>query len=79
LATPANKTSEVEDGLEEIDPSNIMPSRTRGAKIDFAKAAAENPADEDDDEEEDDDYIGGEEGQGASGVATSSDDKMDED
>lgn len=28
--------------------------RTRGAKIDFAKAAAENPADEEDDEDDED-------------------------
>lgn len=30
--------------------------RTRGVVIDYAKAAAENPADEDEDEEEDGDF-----------------------
>ncbi|KAG5972984.1 hypothetical protein E4U55_000685 [Claviceps digitariae] len=47
-----------EDGMEEIDPNNIVEGgrRTRGAKIDFAKAAEKLPADEDDDEDEDDDF-----------------------
>ncbi|KAF5025325.1 hypothetical protein F66182_2583 [Fusarium sp. NRRL 66182] len=45
-----------EDGLEEIDPSNIVQGgRTRGAQIDFAKAAEQYPA-EDEDEEDDDDF-----------------------
>lgn len=44
--------------MEEINTDNIIPSgrRTRGRNIDFAKAAAEMPADEDDDEDEDDDF-----------------------
>jgi hypothetical protein len=43
--------------MEEIDLNNIVDGgrRTRGAVIDFAKAAEENPA-EDDDEEDDDDF-----------------------
>lgn len=43
--------------MEEIDLNNIVDGgrRTRGAQIDFAKAAEENPAD-DDDEEDDDDF-----------------------
>ncbi len=43
--------------MEEIDLNNIVEGgrRTRGAKIDFAKAAEENPAD-DEDEEDDDDF-----------------------
>ncbi|KAK2682546.1 Histone chaperone domain CHZ [Fusarium oxysporum f. sp. vasinfectum] len=45
-----------EDGLEEIDPSNIVEGRrTRGAQIDFAKAAEQHPAD-DEDEEDDEDF-----------------------
>jgi len=49
---------EDEDNMEEINTDNIIPSgrRTRGRNIDFAKAAAEMPADEDDDEDEDDDF-----------------------
>ena len=49
--------AEEEDGLEEIDLNNIVEGgrRTRGAKIDFAKAAEETPAD-DEDEEEDEDF-----------------------
>ncbi|KZZ91473.1 Histone chaperone domain CHZ [Moelleriella libera RCEF 2490] len=45
-----------EDGMEEIDLNNVVEGgrRTRGAKIDFAKAAEENPADEDEDEDDDD-------------------------
>ncbi|EHL00590.1 putative Histone H2A.Z-specific chaperone chz1 [Glarea lozoyensis 74030] len=48
---------EVDDGDDEIDASNIITSgrRTRGVQIDFAKAAAETPAD-DEDEEDDDDF-----------------------
>ncbi|PFH61546.1 hypothetical protein XA68_17049 [Ophiocordyceps unilateralis] len=47
---------EEEDGMEEIDLKNIVEGgrRTRGAKIDFAKAAEENPADEEDEEDDDD-------------------------
>ncbi|KAM0349694.1 hypothetical protein ACHAPU_003523 [Fusarium lateritium] len=45
-----------EDGMEEIDPNNIVQGgRTRGAQIDFAKAAAQHPAD-DEDEEDDEDF-----------------------
>ncbi|KAI5457992.1 histone chaperone domain CHZ-domain-containing protein [Mariannaea sp. PMI_226] len=46
-----------EDGMEEIDLNNIVEGgrRTRGATIDFAKAAEENPAD-DYDEDEDEDF-----------------------
>ncbi|KPA43196.1 histone chaperone chz [Fusarium langsethiae] len=45
-----------EDGLEEIDPNNIVEGRrTRGAQIDFAKAAEQHPA-EDEDEEDDEDF-----------------------
>ena len=45
-----------EDGMEEIDLNNIVEGgrRTRGAKIDFAKAAEENPAEEEDDDDDDD-------------------------
>lgn len=43
--------------MEEIDPSNIIPSgrRTRGKSIDFAKAAKGLP-DDDEDEDEDEDF-----------------------
>ena len=42
--------------MEEIDPSNIVEGRrTRGAQIDFAKAAEQHPAD-DEDEEDDEDF-----------------------
>ncbi|RSL63914.1 hypothetical protein CEP54_004955 [Fusarium duplospermum] len=46
-----------EDGMEEIDLNNIVEGgrRTRGAVIDFAKAAEQHPAD-DEDEEDDDDF-----------------------
>ncbi|OHE91016.1 histone chaperone domain CHZ [Colletotrichum orchidophilum] len=49
-------TVDEEDGLEEIDLSNIVEGgrRTRGRVIDFAKAAEENPAEEEDDEDDDD-------------------------
>ncbi|KJZ75600.1 hypothetical protein HIM_05063 [Hirsutella minnesotensis 3608] len=49
--------AEEEDGMEEIDLNNIVEGgrRTRGTKIDFAKAAEENPV-EDEDEEDDDDF-----------------------
>jgi hypothetical protein len=50
-----------EDNMEEIDPSNIIPSgrRTRGRQIDFAKAAQELPeadGEDDDDDDDDDDF-----------------------
>lgn len=46
-----------EDGMEEIDLNNIVEGgrRTRGTKIDFAKAAEQLPAD-DEDEEDDEDF-----------------------
>ncbi|KAM4060567.1 histone chaperone domain-containing protein [Hirsutella rhossiliensis] len=46
-----------EDGMEEIDLNNILEGgrRTRGTKIDFAKAAEQHPA-EDEDEEDDEDF-----------------------
>ncbi|KAJ4134634.1 Histone H2A.Z-specific chaperone CHZ1 [Fusarium equiseti] len=45
-----------EDGMEEIDLNNIVEGRrTRGAQIDFAKAAEQHPA-EDEDEEDDEDF-----------------------
>jgi TATA-binding protein-associated factor Taf7 len=46
---------EQEDGMEEIDLSNIVEGgrRTRGKQIDWAKAAEENPAEDDDDDDED--------------------------
>jgi hypothetical protein len=52
-----NLAEEADDGDEEIDTNNIITSgrRTRGVKIDFAKAAAETPAD-DEDEDEDEDF-----------------------
>ncbi|KAL7799831.1 hypothetical protein V8C37DRAFT_365627 [Trichoderma ceciliae] len=47
-----------EDGLEEIDLNNIVEGgrRTRGAKIDYARAAEQTPAEDDEDEDEDDDF-----------------------
>lgn len=44
--------------MEEIDLNNIVEGgrRTRGAVIDFAKAAEQHPAAEDEDEEDDDDF-----------------------
>ena len=42
--------------MEEIDPSNVIGRRTRGKVIDFAKAAAQNPAEDDEDEEDDEDF-----------------------
>jgi hypothetical protein len=57
---PANKalSTEDEDDLAEIDPSNIIQTgrRTRGNKIDYATAAQNAMADDDDDEEDDDDF-----------------------
>jgi hypothetical protein len=54
----AAEAAEEEDGMEEIDLDNIVEGgrRTRGQQIDFAKAAAENPADDDDEDEDDDDF-----------------------
>lgn len=42
--------------MEEIDLNNIVDGgrRTRGAVIDFAKAAEQHPADDDEDEDDDD-------------------------
>ncbi|TKA75408.1 hypothetical protein B0A55_05788 [Friedmanniomyces simplex] len=45
-----------EDNMEEIDPDNIVGSRTRGKNIDYAEAAKKLEAeqgDEDDDDDED--------------------------
>ncbi len=56
--------------MEEIDLDNVIGSRTRGKKIDFAKAAEENPVDDDEDDEDDEDFEGGE---------PEDDDRMDED
>jgi len=42
--------------MEEIDLDNVVPRRTRGKVIDFAKAAAENPPEDDEDEDDDDDF-----------------------
>lgn len=57
------------DNMEEIDTSNIINDgrRTRGRKIDFAKAAEQFPEEEDEDEEDDDDF-----------EAPEDEDKMDE-
>ncbi|KAM3501256.1 hypothetical protein MY10362_005692 [Beauveria mimosiformis] len=51
-----NEGDEIEDGADEVDLDNIVEGgrRTRGAKIDFAKAAAENPVDDEDDEDDED-------------------------
>jgi hypothetical protein len=40
--------------MEEIDTSNIVPSRTRGKTIDYAKAAQELGEDDDEDEDDED-------------------------
>lgn len=42
--------------MEEIDLNNIVDGgrRTRGAKIDFAKAAEQLPADEDEEDDDED-------------------------
>lgn len=54
---------EDEDNMEEIDPSNIVGSRTRGRNIDWNKAAEDNKGEIDDDEDEEgDDDFKGEEG-----------------
>ncbi|KAL5402129.1 hypothetical protein PMIN06_011476 [Paraphaeosphaeria minitans] len=44
---------EDDDTMAEIDPTNIVGSRTRGKNIDFAKAAQELGEDEDEDDDED--------------------------
>lgn len=56
------------DNMEEIDTGNIISDgrRTRGRKIDFAKAAEELP-EEEEDEDDDDDF-----------EAAEDDDKMEE-
>lgn len=56
-------TEEEDDELAGIDSSNIISSgrRTRGKQIDFAKAAAEQPAAEDD-SEDDEDFVAAEDG-----------------
>ncbi|KAF2274295.1 uncharacterized protein EI97DRAFT_460412 [Westerdykella ornata] len=48
---------EDEDAMDEIDTSNVLPSRTRGKTIDYAKAA-EELGEEDDDEDDDEDFQG---------------------
>ncbi len=40
--------------MEEIDPDNIVGSRTRGKNIDYAEAAAKLEAEEGDEEDDDD-------------------------
>ena len=51
---------EDEDNMEEIDPSNIVGSRTRGKNIDWAKAdeklKQDGDMEEEDEEEDDDDF-----------------------
>lgn len=42
--------------MAEIDPSNIVQSRTRGKNIDFVKAAEELGEGQDDEDDEDDDF-----------------------
>ncbi|KAF2742904.1 hypothetical protein M011DRAFT_471801 [Sporormia fimetaria CBS 119925] len=51
------ETVEEEEEFDEIDPSNIVASRTRGVAIDYSKAAQDLPP-EDDEDEDDDDYQG---------------------
>lgn len=43
-----------EDNMEEIDPDNIVNTRTRGKEIDYAQAAKDMEDDDEDDEEDDD-------------------------
>ncbi|KAL7950982.1 hypothetical protein V8C42DRAFT_308139 [Trichoderma barbatum] len=47
-----------EDGLEEIDLNNIVEGgrRTRGAQIDYARAAEQTPMEDDDEDEDDEDF-----------------------
>ena len=60
---------EDEDNMEEIDTDNIISDgrRTRGKRIDFQKAAEENPPgegeDDDDDDDDEDFQAKGEEGE----------------
>jgi len=42
-----------EDNMDQIDPDNIVPGRTRGKNIDWAQAAKELGDDEDEDDDED--------------------------
>jgi hypothetical protein len=42
--------------LDEIDPSVILPKRTRGKEIDYAKAAEAEGMQDDDDEDDDEDF-----------------------
>ena len=49
---------EDEDNMEEISTDNILPGRTRGKNIDYAKAAEAQDEEEDDDEDEDEDFEG---------------------
>ncbi|KAK4240309.1 histone chaperone domain CHZ-domain-containing protein [Achaetomium macrosporum] len=53
-AEAANRSAADDDNMEEIDLDNVIGRRTRGKVIDFAKAAAENPADDDEDEDDED-------------------------
>jgi hypothetical protein len=46
-----------EDNMEEIDPDNVLTSRTRGKNIDYAEAAKEL-GDGDEDDEDDEDFEG---------------------
>lgn len=59
-ANPACSTDEDEDAddlrQEGITLDNVIGRRTRGVVIDYAKAAAENPADDEEDEEDDGDF-----------------------
>ena len=43
--------------MEEIDPTNIVPRRTRGRKIDFAKEAEAAGNELEDDDEDDEEYV----------------------
>lgn len=43
--------------MAEIDPTNIVPRRTRGRKIDFAKEAEAAGPDLEEDDEEDEEYV----------------------
>jgi hypothetical protein len=43
--------------MAEIEPTNIVSSRTRGRKIDFRKEAEAAGPDLDDDEEDDEEYV----------------------
>lgn len=43
-----------QENLEEIDPSNIVPKRTRGKKIDYSKVPITADDGEEEDEEDED-------------------------